>query len=68
VLGLSTARAKPAALTGLADKVASPEYATAVGLIKYVGKIYSMQERIGRTGMDREGWTTKVRRWMQDNL
>lgn len=68
VFGMATSRAKPAGLTGLADKVSSPEYSTAVGLIKYAAKVHSVQERMGRQGNDREGWTTKVRRWMQDNL
>ncbi|NCN08583.1 MAG: cell division protein FtsA [Leptospira sp.] len=68
VLGLSVSKAKPAGLSGLADKVSSPEFSTAVGLIKYASKLHMLDERNARIGSDREGWTTKVKRWMQDNL
>jgi cell division protein FtsA len=68
VLGLSVSKAKPAGLAGLSDKVSSPEFSTAVGLIKYASKLHMLDERNARVGSDREGWTTKVKRWMQDNL
>ncbi|MCG9876568.1 MAG: cell division protein FtsA [Leptospiraceae bacterium] len=68
VLGLSVSKAKPAGLSGLSDKVSSPEFSTAVGLIKYASKLHMLDERNARIGSDREGWTTKVKRWMQDNL
>ncbi|WCL48889.1 cell division protein FtsA [Leptospira sp. GIMC2001] len=68
IFSLPVGRAKPAGLTGLADKVSSPEYSTSVGLIKYAAKVLSLEERSGRSGSDREGWASKVRRWMQDNL
>lgn len=67
VFGLSTGRAKPARLSGLVEKVSSPEYSTAVGLIQYAARVHSVQDRLSKPG-EREGWASKVRRWMQDNL
>jgi cell division protein FtsA len=68
IFGLTVSKAKPAGLTGLSDKVSSPEYSTAVGLIKYASKLHILNEGNHKTGSDQEGWTSKVKRWMQDNL
>lgn len=68
VLGLTVSRAKPAGLSGLYEKVAGPEYSTAVGLIQYFGKIYNLMDKGTSNINPKEGWATKVRRWMQDNL
>ena len=65
---MTVSKAKPAGLTGLSDKVSSPEYSTAVGLIKYASKLHILNEGNHKTGSDQEGWTSKVKRWMQDNL
>ncbi len=68
IFGTSVTVAKPAGLTGLADKVSSPEYSTAVGLIKYAGKLYNAIDTNAGAPFHREGWASKLRRWMQDNL
>ncbi|EOQ89478.1 cell division protein FtsA [Leptospira yanagawae serovar Saopaulo str. Sao Paulo = ATCC 700523] len=68
VLRLSVGRAKPAGLSGLVERIASPEYATAVGLIKYSSKIQNLEQRNMHSVSDGEGWMKKVRRWMENNL
>lgn len=68
VLRLSVGRAKPAGLSGLVDKISSPEYATAVGLIKYSSKIQNLEQRNMHSGSESDGWMKKVRRWMENNL
>ncbi|MEM7181514.1 MAG: cell division protein FtsA [Spirochaetota bacterium] len=70
VLGLTVGRAKPAGLTGLAERVASPEYTTAVGLIKYVARSMVVEQRPQKlyTGGEKESWSKKVWRWMETNL
>lgn len=68
VFRLSVGRAKPAGLSGLVERIASPEYATAVGLIKYSSKIQNLEQRNMHSVSDGEGWMKKVRRWMENNL
>jgi cell division protein FtsA len=68
VFRLSVGRAKPAGLGGLVERIASPEYATAVGLIKYSSKIQNLEQRNMHSVSDGEGWMKKVRRWMENNL
>lgn len=68
VFQLSVSRAKPAGLVGVTDKVGSPEYATAIGLIKYASKIQSLEQRNMLSPNEGEGWMKKVRRWMENNL
>jgi cell division protein FtsA len=68
ILGFSVGRAKPIGLSGLSEKVSSPEFSTAVGLIQYIAKLHTIDERMGRSQATKEGWTSKVRRWVQDNL
>lgn len=70
VLGLSVGRAKPAGLTGLSERVASPEYSTAVGLIKYVARSMVVESRPQKlySGGEKESWSKKVWRWMETNL
>ncbi|MGV3665978.1 MAG: cell division protein FtsA [Leptospira bouyouniensis] len=68
VLQLSVGRAKPAGLSGLVERIASPEYATAVGLIKYSSKIQNLEQKNMHTVSEGEGWMKKVRRWMENNL
>lgn len=69
VFGLSVGRARPAGITGLVDKVASPEYSTAIGLIRYATRLIETNSEV--TGVSRvpgESWAKKVRRWMEENL
>jgi cell division protein FtsA len=68
VFRLSVGRAKPAGLTGLVDKISSPEYATAVGLIKYASRLQNLEQRNMRSGSEQESWVKKARRWMENNL
>jgi cell division protein FtsA len=70
ILGLSVGRAKPAGLTGLSERVASPEYSTAVGLIKYVARSANIEKKPQKffSNTDKESWTKKVWRWMESNL
>lgn len=68
VFRLSVGRAKPAGLSGLVERIASPEYATAVGLIKYSSKIQNLEQRNMHSVSEGEGWMKKVRRWMENNL
>ncbi|MBL0954872.1 MAG: cell division protein FtsA [Leptospira sp.] len=68
VLRLSVGRAKPAGMSGLVERIASPEYATAVGLIKYSSKIQNLEQKNMHSVSDGEGWMKKVRRWMENNL
>ncbi len=68
VFHLSVGRAKPAGLTGLVDKIASPEYATSVGLIKYASRLQNLEQRNIRSGPEQDSWVKKARRWMENNL
>ncbi|WP_167883679.1 cell division protein FtsA [Leptospira ognonensis] len=68
VFRLSVGRAKPAGLTGLIDKISSPEYATAVGLIKYASRLQDLEQRNIRSGSEQDSWVKKARRWMENNL
>ncbi|MDZ4728168.1 MAG: cell division protein FtsA [Leptospira sp.] len=68
VFRLSVGRAKPAGLTGLVDKIASPEYATSVGLIKYASRLQNLEQRNIRSGSEQDSWAKKLRRWMENNL
>lgn len=81
IFELSVGRAKPAGVSGLIDKVASPEYSTAVGLIKYAARSFN----IGQTSSEKKAthkWndntssanpekvpiTKKIWRWVENNL
>ncbi|TGK58153.1 cell division protein FtsA [Leptospira wolffii] len=65
VFRLTVTRARPAGLSGLADRVSSPEFSTAVGLIKYASRLGDME----RKSQDRsETWSKKIRRWIEENL
>ncbi|MCB1158594.1 MAG: cell division protein FtsA [Leptospiraceae bacterium] len=71
VLELSVGRAKPAGLTGLAERVASPEYSTAVGLIKYVARSLQIDTKRPQklyNSQEKDSWSKKVWRWMETNL
>lgn len=68
VFELSVGRAKPAGLTGLVDKVSSPEFSTAIGLIKYVSRLQFLEQKNMRLGFDQEGWAQKARRWIEKYL
>ncbi|MDX1957427.1 MAG: cell division protein FtsA [Leptospiraceae bacterium] len=75
VIGLSVGRAKPANLAGLYELVASPEYSTAVGLIKYQARSGEYREDIEdssksswATGTDKESGLKKVWKWVENNL
>ncbi|TGK39838.1 cell division protein FtsA [Leptospira andrefontaineae] len=65
VFRLTVTRARPAGLSGLSERVSSPEFATAVGLIKYASRLGDME----RKSQDRsETWGKKIRRWIEENL
>lgn len=63
VLQLGASVAYPKGLLGIADKVASPPYSTAVGLVLY-------QARYGETETQKPGRNLlgKVKSWLQKNL
>ncbi|EQA38843.1 cell division protein FtsA [Leptospira inadai serovar Lyme str. 10] len=65
VFHLTVTRARPAGLSGLAERVSSPEFSTAVGLIKYASRLGEMEQK----SQDRtESWGKKLRRWIEENL
>ncbi|EPG74196.1 cell division protein FtsA [Leptospira fainei serovar Hurstbridge str. BUT 6] len=65
VFHLTVTRARPAGLSGLAERVSSPEFSTAVGLIKYASRLGEMEQK----SQDRtESWSKKLRRWIEENL
>ncbi|TGK20775.1 cell division protein FtsA [Leptospira fluminis] len=65
VFHLTVTRARPAGLTGIAERVSSPEFSTAVGLIKYASRLGEMEQK----SQDRaESWGKKIRRWIEENL
>jgi cell division protein FtsA len=72
VFGLSVGVAKPAGVSGLSERVASPEYSTAVGLIKYIAR--SMEFETGATAWAHtdaepsEAIHRKVWKWIENNL
>lgn len=74
IFGLSVITARPAGLGGLSEKVASPEYSTAVGLIKYVVRSMDMQvapdtnDKWNAQGGEKESAIKKVWRWVETNL
>jgi cell division protein FtsA len=75
VIGLSVGRAKPANLAGLYEHVSSPEYSTAVGLIKYLARNQFLEEdeEISNQGKwsggtEKESGLKKVWKWMENNL
>lgn len=63
VIGLGASVAYPKGLLGISDKVASPPFSTAVGLILY-------QARYGESETQRTGRTLlgRVKSWLQKNL
>ena len=74
IFGLSVIVARPAGLGGLSERVASPEYSTAVGLIKYVVRSIDIESKApnekwssSSTG-DKESPLKRVWRWMETNL
>lgn len=68
VFRLSVGRAKPAGLSGLIDKISTPEYATAIGLIKYSSKIQNLEQKNIHSSSEKDSWIKKARRWMENNL
>jgi len=73
VFGLSVSKAKPAGLFGISEKVASPQFSTAVGLIKYLakGKVYAEDEMSSnfQTGIGTK--PSPIKRflsWVENNL
>jgi cell division protein FtsA len=73
VFGLSVSKAKPAGLFGISEKVASPQFSTAVGLIKYLakGKVYAEDEMSSnfQTGVGTK--PSPIKRflsWVENNL
>ncbi|WP_000564045.1 cell division protein FtsA, partial [Leptospira interrogans] len=65
VFRLTSSRARPGGITGLAEKASSPEFSTAIGMIKYADRMTDMDQK----SVDRsEGWSKKIRRWIEDNL
>lgn len=52
-------------ISGLAEKASSPEFSTVIGMIKYTDRMTDMDQK----SMDRsEGWSKKIKRWIEDNL
>jgi cell division protein FtsA len=73
ILELSVSKAKPAGLTGLYEHVSSPEFATAVGLIKYLARsteyeVNNPQTKWTVNSDEKKGIAKKIWRWMENNL
>lgn len=72
VFKLSVGRAKPAGLIGLSERVASPEYSTAVGLIKYAARSYIHADKKAskwiKSPTDKESLFKRAWRWMENNI
>ncbi len=75
VIGLSVSRAKPAGLAGLYDNVSTPEYSTAVGLIKYIARSIDYQPEISASAPkwnerteEQEGFGKKIWKWVENNF
>ena len=66
IFGLSVGKARPAGITGLVDKAASPEYATGIGLIRYASRYQG--SAAAPDASPKDSWTKKVKRWMEENL
>ena len=66
VLGLSATTAMPRGVSGFADRVAAPEFATSVGLVHYAAR--AMREGRSVGGMARKGMFERVREWISENL
>ncbi|ALO26026.1 cell division protein FtsA [Leptospira borgpetersenii] len=65
VFRLTVSRARPGGISGLAEKASSPEFSTVIGMIKYADRMTDMDQK----SVDRsEGWSKKIRRWIEDNL
>lgn len=69
IFGLSVIVAKPNNISGLVEKVSSPEFSTAVGMIKYIalqeGR-YEDNQELSKIGSS-ETWK-KILGWVQKNL
>ena len=66
VLGLSATTAMPRGVSGFAERVAAPEFATSVGLVHYAAR--AMREGRSVGGMARKGMFERVREWISENL
>ena len=68
VFGLPANLLNPGGLSGFAERVSGPEFATLVGLVRYAGRMAGMEQRraplVGAGG----GLITRVRHWITDNL
>ena len=73
VLELSVNKARPAGMTGLYEHVSSPEFSTAVGLIKYLARSSEFQVNHPETrwtvnSEEKKGIAKKIWHWMENNL
>lgn len=73
ILELSVNKAKPAGLTGLYEHVSSPEFSTAVGLIKYLSRSIDFSSIQPSTRWtvnteEKKGLAKKIWSWMENNL
>lgn len=78
VIGLSVSKARPAGLMGISETVASPQFSTGVGLIKYLAKSHIFEEdepevRGGSASGVGAGTKTgnplkKIMSWVENNL
>jgi cell division protein FtsA len=69
VFGLAVLTAKPSSLSGLSEKVASPEFSTSVGLIRYISRgITSGDTSREEAVVAGDGVIKKVWRWIENNL
>ena len=68
VLGLPTITARPANLSGLTDKVSSPEFSTAVGLIKYTASL--LENSGSQLGFQKpeQGWSKKLKSLIEEYI
>lgn len=66
VIGLPAVVASPSGVGGFADRVSGPEYATAVGLLRYM----SQQGPVHRSvyADDERGVFARMRRWLVENF
>lgn len=64
VFSLAARRGSPVELAGFSDRVNGPEYATVVGLLLSAASLDSSAPRRTRS----DGWLSRLRGWIQDNL
>lgn len=71
VFGLAANVASPSGLSGFAERVSGPEFATLVGLVRYAGRMAGVEQRapaLARAGGPSGGLITRMKHWISENL